>query len=128
MGSGQEAAWGAMHPTHSPAWARGPRECSGRPGSDPDLGLIVGKLLPVLCSIFGEIIQFCPLFVANNENKKTVSSWQLDFLRADGLKIAQNERNLRCTHIHLHILEKFSSWPRGHVDSCVRRHRMAAFS
>lgn len=68
-----------VHPSSLPlAWGAG--AWAGPACSDPDLCLIVERLLPVLFYLFGEIIQFL-LFVANNKNTKTFTSWQPDFLR-----------------------------------------------
>lgn len=110
----------------------GPRGAERGPACpDPDLDLIVGRLLPVLCSPFDEIIQFL-LSVANTKDMKTFTSWQPDFLQyvsEDWKRLLRTKSNCLYTQSHLDILKKFSVIiPRGHVDSCVTRDLMVRFS
>lgn len=97
---------------------------------DPDLDLIVGRLLPVLCSPFDEIIQFL-LFVANNKDMKTFTSWQPDFLQNvsdDWKRVLRTKRNLLYIQSHLNKLKFSVIIPHGHVDSCIMRDLMVKFS
>lgn len=85
----------------------------------------------MLCSPFDEIVQFL-LFVANNKDMKTFTSWQPDLLQHvsdDWKRLLRTKRNLLYTQSHLDKLKKFSVIiPRGHVDSCIMRDLMVRFS